>query len=388
MKKNKIIPILVFMLISLAVNAQVNVFPTGQVSFGTLLPPAWPCSFQFMGGGTVFSATPVPLATGSSPYIRPQSTFSTSGNPDYTWYFDDWTGMFHPAQNTIAFSNGGTESMRILNTSHILMGTLFDAGYQLNVDGGNKNNGINCSVEQTTDYGFAMTSSVTRPLSKIFGGFLSSSGEVFNIYGTGDVWCLGAYTQGSDISLKENIKPINNALSKVLSLQGCNYNFKKEVYENKNDTSSNKPNYNNKTQIGLIAQDVEKIVPEVVSTNEKGLKGIAYPNLVPLLIEAIKEQNVQIEKLKSDLDQCCTVMNTSNINGINNNKISSSDPDKVIAANPNSSYLFQNTPNPFNQKTIITYYIAGNNNNTKILVFDMQGQFIKDLHNLQKNVFT
>jgi hypothetical protein len=88
------------------------------------------------------------------------------------------------------------------------------------------------------------------------------------------------YTSTSDISLKENVSTIENALEKVLSLRGVEYD-RVESGEH---------------QIGVIAQEVEKIIPEVVYGDE--IKSVAYANIVALLIEAIKEQQKEIEELK------------------------------------------------------------------------------------------
>jgi hypothetical protein len=91
------------------------------------------------------------------------------------------------------------------------------------------------------------------------------------------------YTSTSDISLKENVSTIENALEKVLSLRGVEYD-RVESGEH---------------QIGVIAQEVEKIIPEVVYGNE--IKSVAYANIVALLIEAIKEQQKEINELKKKL---------------------------------------------------------------------------------------
>jgi hypothetical protein len=88
------------------------------------------------------------------------------------------------------------------------------------------------------------------------------------------------YTSTSDISLKKNVSTIENALKKVLSLRGVEYD-RIESGEH---------------QIGVIAQEVEKIIPEVVYGDE--IKSVAYANIVALLIEAIKEQQKEIEELK------------------------------------------------------------------------------------------
>ena len=93
-----------------------------------------------------------------------------------------------------------------------------------------------------------------------------------------------AYT--SDRTLKTNILPINNALDKVNRLEGVSFNWKDNGGE----------------ELGLIAQDVEKVLPELVLTNPKtGLKSVKYGNIVPVLIEAIKEQQKQIDELKAKI---------------------------------------------------------------------------------------
>lgn len=100
----------------------------------------------------------------------------------------------------------------------------------------------------------------------------------------------------SDIRLKENVKDIENSLEKVLNIRGVTYNYKKQE--------------NNKVYIGVIAQEIEKILPEVVSESynpseidsEDKIKTVSYIEIVPVLIEAIKEQNKIIEDLKSRIE--------------------------------------------------------------------------------------
>jgi len=58
----------------------------------------------------------------------------------------------------------------------------------------------------------------------------------------------------------------------------------------------------NQSSIGVIAQEIEKVLPEVVTTNSKGLKTVSYGNIVAVLIEAIKEQQIRIEKMEEKLD--------------------------------------------------------------------------------------
>ena len=131
-----------------------------------------------------------------------------------------------------------------------------------------------------------------------------------DVNGNGRFRAVGSGTYGSDLNImadgtlttatsdlrkKTNLKPLENSLDKVLKLQGYSFNWK----ESPNDPKD----------IGLIAQDVEKIIPEVVFTNRTdGYMGINYSKLPAVLIEAIKEQqnkienqNKEIETLKNEL---------------------------------------------------------------------------------------
>jgi len=96
-----------------------------------------------------------------------------------------------------------------------------------------------------------------------------------------------------------------------LDLQGVRYEWKTEaelasVNMNKGvdvkETDKRPFNFPDGSQLGVIAQDVEKIVPELVQTGSDGLKSVDYIKMIPLLIEAIKEQQKQIDELKSQIN--------------------------------------------------------------------------------------
>ena len=59
---------------------------------------------------------------------------------------------------------------------------------------------------------------------------------------------------------------------------------------------------NNKPSLGLIAQEVEEVIPELVETNENGIKSVSYSNMIGVLIQAIKEHQIQIEELKIEMN--------------------------------------------------------------------------------------
>lgn len=123
-----------------------------------------------------------------------------------------------------------------------------------------------------------------------FGQSLISSSKKMVLDAMGDLWISGSYLlSSSDSSLKKDIKPIKNALDKTMALRGITYKRK--------DISDDLLHF------GLIAQEAEKIVPEVVHTCDEsagyeGYKSISYPNLIALLIEAIKEDQREIIELE------------------------------------------------------------------------------------------
>ncbi len=101
-----------------------------------------------------------------------------------------------------------------------------------------------------------------------------------NISNTGTITASGDITAFSDERLKSDIQTIDNALDKVMNMRGVSYTKQAEK------------------GIGVIAQEIEKVLPEVVTDGE--YKSVAYGNIVGVLIEAIKEQQKQIDELKKD----------------------------------------------------------------------------------------
>jgi len=111
----------------------------------------------------------------------------------------------------------------------------------------------------------------------------------------GSAIASGGTWVNSDARYKKNIAPINNALESVLKLKGVTYDYKTEEFP--------KWNFDSAKQIGVIAQEVEKILPELVKTDNDGYKAVSYEKFTPVLIEAIKEQQKEIEVLKSEIEK-------------------------------------------------------------------------------------
>lgn len=113
-----------------------------------------------------------------------------------------------------------------------------------------------------------------------------------NSYLSGDLFVGGTFTNPSDIRFKKNFAKINNPLDNLLKINGLYYDYDTEKFPNKH--------FSEKRQIGVIAQEVEKLYPELVQTDANGYKSVDYVKLTPILIEAIKELNSKVETLEKD----------------------------------------------------------------------------------------
>ena len=114
----------------------------------------------------------------------------------------------------------------------------------------------------------------------------------------GEVRSTGDITAyySSDYALKENINPISNALDKVSQLGGYNFDWKDSHLESRGGVDDM---FVKKSDVGIIAQEVQKVLPEAVGKREDGTLGVRYELLVPLLVESIKELKEEIQSLKS-----------------------------------------------------------------------------------------
>ncbi|MHB8261017.1 MAG: tail fiber domain-containing protein [Bacteroidia bacterium] len=148
------------------------------------------------------------------------------------------------------------------------------------------------------------------------------------------------FASTSDSLFKTNVTPLTNSLSKVTQLKGVNY-----------DWLHNNPKYlfDSTQQIGFIAQDVKKIVPQVVSKDVNGFLAVDYGRLTPILVEAIKTLKAEVDSMKAVMASCCTNSVTSRhaATAINTQDVELSDANIVV--------LNQNQPNPFAEQTTITY---------------------------------
>ena len=124
-----------------------------------------------------------------------------------------------------------------------------------------------------------------------------TNGTLTAAIGSG-IWTSGNVTAYSDIAVKRNLVKIPNALEKVSLINGYTFERTDHVQDPEDPESPEILR-----QAGVVAQEVEKVLPEVVEQDDEGKYSVAYGNMVGLLIESVKEQQKQIEELKSEIQE-------------------------------------------------------------------------------------
>ena len=121
--------------------------------------------------------------------------------------------------------------------------------------------------------------------------FKDNTGAVIlSLFSSGNMTIAGTLTQNSDARLKKNISPLQNSLQKIMKLGGYHYQWI-------NPARSQNP------QSGLLAQEVEQQMPELVKTDSEGIKSVNYNGLIPYLVEAVKELKKENELLKAEIQK-------------------------------------------------------------------------------------
>lgn len=187
----------------------------------------------------------------------------------------------------------------------------------------------------------------------------------FFVHASGYLWCQKGGYFGSDLQLKEDISDIDKPLQKIRELNGIQFKFKNS--RTKHDSPSSK-NKNSGFRMGLIAQEVEKTLPGIVKTMPDETKAVAYTDLIPLLIEAMKIQEQRIQILQKNLSSLKNRIPSITKTDTTNYK------NKSVNVIPS---LSQNRPNPFDNKTEINYFLPKNIDNASIFIYDLRGAQLK-----------
>ncbi|HXB40830.1 MAG TPA: tail fiber domain-containing protein [Bacteroidia bacterium] len=186
----------------------------------------------------------------------------------------------------------------------------------------------------------------------------------------GNIWANGT-TYPSDSRFKKNVQVIGNALAKVRKVNGVYFNFDTLNYPDNN--------FSSRQQVGFIAQNVDSVIPQVISTDANGFYSLEYNKMVSVLWQAVKQLDSTNQSLQNQLNQlanCCSQSLQGNNSGqgsrtIAMQNIELSDMDIVV--------LNQNNPNPYAEQTTITYNVPTKYSSAQILFYDNNGRLIKSV---------
>jgi len=221
----------------------------------------------------------------------------------------------------------------------------------------------------------------------------------------------GTIVWGSDVRMKENIKDLSSSLGQLKQLQSVSYNLKEEKKEEvipekflADDVDiealkteiSKVPKHNeyllSRNFYGFLAQDVQKLFPDLVYADDEGMLSVDYIGIIPLLVNGLQEQQQLIENLqqkevefvkeqrrmqqeieafKEVLNTCCKITQSEYIlnESIAFEKNGSINSEKII--------LYQNAPNPFHETTTIQCYIPQAVQKAELCIYNMQGTQVK-----------
>jgi endosialidase-like protein len=200
---------------------------------------------------------------------------------------------------------------------------------------------------------------------------LLSQGATYTLEVFGSALAIDGMWVDSDLKLKKDINDFSSALDVIKQLRPKTYFFKKEEYKNLNLSSSK--------QHGFVAQELEKVLPELVQSSQQpvrikangepemeDVKSVNYIELIPILTKALQEQQQQIDELKQQVNQL------SVSKGATENTASAKTTDIAV-----SNALEQNIPNPFNHTTTINYTLPKQFTNAQIIIRDQNGNALK-----------
>ena len=209
------------------------------------------------------------------------------------------------------FLTGGSARMVITSTGNVGIGTTspsykLDVAGDINISTGafrsqgeivirRSGNEVRMGSGDGSDYlvyyaGASERMRITSVGEVYIAGTTDQGAYNLQVNGTG-VWGAGAYVDGSDIKLKDNVKDLGSALGLIMNIKPKTFTYKPFYNESK------------ATQVGFIAQELEEVLKDEVYKDGviiqgKEYKGVAYQSLIPLLVKALQEQQAQIEELK------------------------------------------------------------------------------------------
>lgn len=186
----------------------------------------------------------------------------------------------------------------------------------------------------------------------------------------------------SDITVKENIKPLKNSLNTLMKINGIQFDFKEEAFKNDPKEKRDKLVEYGRNSYGFTAQNLMEVYPNLVKKEDDGLLYINSEGLIPVLVEAVKEQQTQIETLQQVvvLHEQELINIKKQITELSRNNSKTKSTEDIIAIenlSTGETTLYQNTPNPFTLDTKIEYFVPDAVSKARIIIHNLNGKEIK-----------
>lgn len=205
--------------------------------------------------------------------------------------------------SSIRIGATGTQTLVISSTTTTFTNSSIVANVPVTINGVTAVNGSSLAVSASTPATFGNTVTIagaaivnnnTRVLSLGVGpsGTGNASGTAGEIRATNNITAYYA----SDARLKTNVRPIEHALAELQKIRGVRYDWTDEYIASKGGEDGK---FIRRSDVGVIAQEIEAVLPEIVSENNEGYKGVKYERIVSILIEAVKELAAEVQALKS-----------------------------------------------------------------------------------------
>ncbi|WP_020532316.1 tail fiber domain-containing protein [Flexithrix dorotheae] len=306
----------------------------------------------------------------------------SSGESNTTGSFNTFSGYYSGFDNTIGYGNTFSGYASGRNNKYGNYNTFlgYHSGYW------NQNGSYNVCL----GYGAGLNELGSNKLyiakgadPLIYGNFVNKTvsintkytGSLYALSVAGTIHCDGL-VETSDERFKQNIHEIDSSLIKLQQLKGVSYQFKREAYQERKLPKGDK--------IGLLAQDVRKVFPQLVIEDEEGYLAVNYTGMIPVLVEAVKalsskqdsigNYQKRIEKLESEIAELKVLM--LQMNTSSNKRMGNLTSESEFS-------LGQNSPNPFNGQTTINFQTPIESSSIAIVMYNQNGEVVMQFNNLQ-----
>ncbi len=247
--------------------------------------------------------------------LSPSTRLHVSGGSDVNPVSGGFVTIGNDTSSHLAFDNNEIMSR---NNGSVAVLALNAEGGQVTINSGGTRDANALKVVGRVDFdnggnsGMRITATTSSPTSALFEptqfeeGLVGGSVRPFWRMYSREFYAQSAlqYRTYSDRSLKSNIAPIQSAIDTIKALEGVSYELTTSPMGKRERALTAEEQFVNDNQLGFIAQDVAKVLPQLVTEDEStGLRTVAYMGVIPVLVEALKEQQKQLEAQRAELDE-------------------------------------------------------------------------------------